>query len=196
MNADLIQTYRYNLQKRVRRLAGIRNDKRYLMTLRQFWHFLHENPFFEGILDDLRARNPNALLSGESIAAGAEAFAPTTEEQHAVLALTIIQKCVDSSDTTGNGPIFDVSYRLGLVDGSGIDSYVEQFHELLTEPLYEYLDEHLDDRRPVLGFLIRYKRRCEWFHRDRLHNLWNDDHRRGEKRLTVDMYEYFYEQGL
>ncbi len=196
MNADLIQTYRYNLQKRVRRLAGTRSDQRYLMTLRQFWHFLNGNPFYQGILDDLRARNPDAVPSAEKIANGSEAFGPQTEEQHAALALALVQACVDSKDVTGNGPIFDLSYRLGRVDGGAVGGYVEQFHELLTEPLYEYLDEYLDDRRAVLGFLIRYKHRCEWFHGDRLHDLWTNDLRRGEKRLTADMYEYLYEQGL
>ncbi len=196
MNADLIQTYRYNLQKRVRRLARTRSDQRYLMTLRQFWNFLKRNPFFQGTLDDLRARNSAAVASAEKIANGSEVFSAETEEQHAALALSLIQLCVDSRDVAGNGPIFDLSYRLGRVDGGAVGGYVEQFHELLTEPLYEYLDEYLDDRRAVLGFLIRYKRRCEWFHRDRLHTLWATDPRRGEKRLAADMYEYLYEQGL
>lgn len=191
MNSEVLQTHRYNLQKRVRRLASTRDESRYVMTLRQFWNFLAHNPLYQGILDDLRARDVGAAEIVDKIAEGTAGFAPETEERHASLALAMIEKCLAMESKS---PVYELSHRLGRADG--LEGYVEQFHELLTEPLYEFLDENLDDRRAVLGFLIRYKHRCEWFHRSRLFALWEADTQRGERLLASDMYEYLYEQGL
>ncbi|MDZ7779532.1 MAG: hypothetical protein U5R14_06265 [Gemmatimonadota bacterium] len=69
-------------------------------------------------------------------------------------------------------------------------------HELSTEPLYEYIDEKLDTGRAVLGLLLRYKHRCEWFSRSRLFETWQSAEKRGEKVLALDMYQYLFDQGL
>jgi hypothetical protein len=48
----------------------------------------------------------------------------------------------------------------------------------------------------ILSLLIRYKRRCEWFERDRLFKTWCLNTQRGEKNLAVDLYGYLFDQGL
>ncbi|HZE87024.1 MAG TPA: hypothetical protein VE090_02340 [Methylomirabilota bacterium] len=67
---------------------------------------------------------------------------------------------------------------------------------MFLEPLYDYIDEHIDDQRAILALLRRYKHKCEWFHRDRLFSLWQSDTAKGEKRLAQDMYDFLHDQGL
>jgi hypothetical protein len=44
----------------------------------------------------------------------------------------------------------------------------ECFTGLFIEPLFDYIDEQIDDRRTVLGLLLKYKHNVEWFRRDDL----------------------------
>src|SRR5579859_7148396 len=60
----------------------------------------------------------------------------------------------------------------------------------------EYLDEHLDESTGCSRIPDRYKHRVNGSIANRLHDLCNQDTRKGENRLTVDVYEYLYEQGL
>ena len=60
--------------------------------------------------------------------------------------------------------------------------------EVFLEPFYEYVDEHLDGQRAMLALLLRYKQRSEWFHRDRLWRLTQDDKRNAERLLALDLY--------
>jgi len=72
----------------------------------------------------------------------------------------------------------------------------EDFHDLLVEPLYEYIDEHLDDQRTLLHLLRRYKNKCEWFKREKLFKLWESDKQKGEQNLAQHLYEYLHDQGV
>lgn len=83
-----------------------------------------------------------------------------------------------------------------LLGGRDIESALSSFCETFLEPFYDYLDEHLDDTGAILALLRRYKQRCEWFHRKRLLETFEDDTRNGEKNLAYDAYEYLFDQGL
>ena len=76
------------------------------------------------------------------------------------------------------------------------DENVRGFTETFLEPLYDYIDENLDDTGATLAILERYKRRTEWFHRDRLYRLWESDTRRGERHIAMDLYEYLFSEGV
>ena len=67
---------------------------------------------------------------------------------------------------------------------------------MFLEPLYEYLDEQLDDQRAILALLRRYKHKCEWFQRKHLFKSWEDNTKIGEKLLALHLYEYLHDQGL
>lgn len=193
MNSDILQGLRYSLQKRVRRLNSAGTEPTYSLTLRKFWHFLKNSPLLWGILEDLRLRLPLAAKKAEAICEGESEFDPATEEEHAALALALIQRCVESKE---DSPVLTVSYCLQRTRSSRTSDYAQQFHDLLTEPLYEYLDEELDGGRAVLGILLRYKQRCEWFRRENLFRKWQSETNRGEKILALDLYEYLYEHGF
>ena len=48
----------------------------------------------------------------------------------------------------------------------------------------------------MLALLLRYKHRSEWFHRERLFTLCQEDTTRSEKLLALDLYAFLYDQGI
>jgi hypothetical protein len=76
------------------------------------------------------------------------------------------------------------------------DDVIEAFRLTYVEPLFDYIDEQLDDKRMTLVLLKKYKQRCEWFRRDELLAACVADTRQGEKTLAYDLYEYLHDQGI
>ncbi len=64
------------------------------------------------------------------------------------------------------------------------------------EPFYDYIDERIDDQQAILYFVRKYKHRCEWFHRERLHGIAANETGKTEKLLAIDLYEYLHDQGI
>jgi hypothetical protein len=83
-----------------------------------------------------------------------------------------------------------------LCKSNDIQDALNAFRQTFLEPVYEYLDEQLDDQRALLALLRRYKHKCEWFRRDALFTLWQADTSKGERVLADDLYEYLHDQGL
>jgi hypothetical protein len=102
----------------------------------------------------------------------------------------VVQKCVESADAS-------IEYSLVTQYQVYEDpACLDFFRDCFVEPLYEYLDEQLDDQRALLALLRRYKHRCEWFRREALLALWQKDKAKGERALAEDLYEYLHDQGL
>jgi hypothetical protein len=78
------------------------------------------------------------------------------------------------------------------------------FKQQVLDPLCDYLDERLDDQHIPLGYLLRYKQRCEWFTRAMLYTIAEQERqKRGqgfnaqvEKALKQDLYCYLHDQGI
>ena len=70
------------------------------------------------------------------------------------------------------------------------------FTEMFVEPLFDYIDEQIDDRRTVLSLLLKYKHHVEWFRRDDLRTRFEANTQKGEKVLACDLYAYLHDQGL
>lgn len=190
MNAEYIQNLRYKLQKRVRRL----NSTEYQVfhySLKQFWGFLNDYPIFVGILDDLKHRYPSSEADAEKILKEAQSLVCDSELENAAMSYFVIKKCVESE---ADMPEVNVGFVYG--HEQHFNDSLEHFKSLFLETLYEYVDEQLDDQRAILALLRRYKHKCEWFRRENLFNLWNEDTQRGEKRLASHLYEYLHDQGL
>ena len=78
----------------------------------------------------------------------------------------------------------------------GRRDYIETFRLEYVEPLFDYIDEQIDDKRSTLALLKKYKHRCEWFHRAELFARFKDDTGHGEKKLAHSLYEYLHDQGV
>lgn len=189
MNPEFVQNLRYKLQVRVRRLHAA-NYPTYHNVLQHFWNYLIGNIVFSSIVEELRARVPTAQEWATQRMQGSET-AVDQENEHAAICSWIVEKCASETNT-------QVELALGhpIANSGNANECLERFHEVFVEPLYDFVDEHLDDSGAMLALLRRYQHRTEWFHRDRLFDAWTKDGSRGEKLLAMDLYEYLYEQAL
>jgi hypothetical protein len=194
MNSNLIQVLRYKLQKRVRRLNSIDNSHyaHYHFALIQFWNFLQSHTIFKGILEEIEIKYPACVEDAEKIMkAGREMILFDNEEEESAAAYFIIKKCVNQTNER-------IEFNIGsLIFGRhDNENAISNFQEAIVEPLYEFIDEKIDDEKLLLSLLIKYKRRTEWFYRDILYTNWEKETVKGEKKLAIDLYSYLFEQGI
>jgi hypothetical protein len=165
----------------------------------RFWKFLHKNEVFVGVLEQAS----RLYVAGKDDAARilkGDALHGCNDDEEVCMAYWVIRSCVESE----NGKL-EISVGRHYGSGNSHDDYLEFFKDIFVEPLYEYIDEQLDDQRAVLGQLRRYKHHCEWFRRNDLLNIFADEKARssepgrksrGEKQLALHLYEFLHSQGL
>lgn len=190
MDPAYVQHLRYKLQKRVSRLNATDSHDGFVHTLAQFWRFFDQYSTFLGIIDLLLTCFPDAESEAERIFQGNRLY-PESEDEAAAIAYFILRKLVDDSKTHEASRIGGTYGRIGRGGGSALDV----IREFFLEPFYEYVDERLDDQRAMLGLLLRYKHRSEWFNRDRLWPLAQESSI-AEHNLALNLYAYLYDQGI
>jgi len=189
MDSDYVQNIRYKLQKRLKRL-NTADFRGFHWTLLQTWGFLQENDITKGILDDLERRFSVSEQDGDKTIAGQPQVGATESENDAICYWGV-KKCVFSGKS---GVEVDVGLRMSR--GGKADDCIEAFRLAYVEPLFDYIDEQIDDKRLILALLKKFKHRCEWFHRSKLFAQFKDDTGQGEKKLATALYEYLHDQGL
>lgn len=189
MNPEIVQNLRYKLQRRIRRVHSTRAAL-FHCAIMHLWNFLSNKPIFSSIIEELRSRIPDAKETANKIRQGLQMFGEHELEQ-AAIASWIVEDCAGESDST-------IEQRVGytLQPATTYAENVEVFYEQIIEPLYEYLDEQIDDKGAILAQITRYQHRTEWFRKELLYQRWENETRRGEKELALDLYEYLYEQGI
>lgn len=192
MQDRLVQSIRYKLQKRVRRLnSADLNDLPLL--LRVFFQFFDATPILVGVRDEMMARVAHEDVAGSLQAIlGGEGRVGTSEAESAALGYVMLRKIAEGLQEVNLRKIV-WAYRSGI---GKFDEMADLLRSYFLEPFYEYLDEHIDDQQAILYFLRRYKHRSEWFHADRLREAVECDTQRGEKGLAYDLYEYLHDQGI
>lgn len=73
---------------------------------------------------------------------------------------------------------------------------LEFYLNLFLTPLHLYLDERLNERRAMTTILIRYKHLCEWFNREELLQQYRADTTRGEKNMSLHLYNFLFHEGV
>lgn len=190
MDPQYIQNLRYKLQKRMRRLNSV-DIEIFGGSLTQFWQFFDGTPTLKGIAEQLQYQIPSASSDVDRILAG-EKLTGESDIEAAALGYDFMRRLLSLSD--GGRSILNVGWNYAEVTKP--NEALELVRDLFLEPFYEYVDEHLDDQRAMLALLLRYKHRCEWFHRDRLWQLTQDNSRNAEKSLALDLYSYLHDQGI
>jgi hypothetical protein len=189
MDGNTIQNLRYKLQRRVRRLNGA-GHQTFHYSLKQFWGFIMGDSILMAILEDLEQRQKEIETTADDVMSG-KGMLVDSEDEGAALSLFVIKKCVASDSQQCE---VNVGYAYGV--GGKYDECIERFRDIFLVPIYDYLDEHLDDQRAILSQLIRYKHSCEWFRREELFALWDAETTRGEESLSKKLYEYLYDKGI
>ena len=189
MDSDYIQHVRYKLQKRLKRL-NTADYHSFHFTLIQTWDFLQRSELTKGVLDDLERRSAAQEGDADKTLSG-NAQVGTTETENDGISYWVVKKCALSSEA---GVEVDVGHNIS--QEAKHDDAIEAFRVAYVEPLFDYIDEQLDDRRITLALLRKYKHRCEWFRRDALREACNANTQQGEKTLAHDLYEYLHDQGI
>jgi hypothetical protein len=189
MDPEFVQNLRYKLQKRVRRLNSV-DWQMFIPALRQFWRFFDANAVYSGIAELLMAGFPELSNDVNRILAGAN-LVGDTEEEAAAIGYAVLRHLCEFD-------VIDPVYAIARNFGPASKPYeaVDTVREVFLEPLYEYVDEHLDDQRAMLALLLRYKHRSEWFHRDHLGTIVGREPEKGEWLLAIDLYSYLHDQGI
>jgi hypothetical protein len=191
MQDKFVQAIRYKLQKRVRRLNSA-DYQHFPMLLRVFFHFFDSSPILSGVRDELMARVSEQDVSAtiDQILKG-QAVYGTTEAESAAMGYQLLKKIAEEPDRELALMVAEHYHAIANANES-----LEVVRDVFLEPFYEYVDEHIDDQQAILYFLRRYKHRCEWFHADRLRQAAEDQTKKGEEILALDLYEYLHDQGI
>ena len=189
MDTNVLQTLRYKLQKRLKRI-NTAGRQVYHDILVQTWGFLIGNSVTKGILDDLERRVPNAESNSEIMLSG-HLLTGATELEHVALCYWLIKRA-----TSRTGADTELNLSWSFDHGTNTDEALSFFTESFVEPLFDYIDEQIDDHRTTLSLLRKYKHRVEWFFRKDLRKRFENDTPRGEKILAMDLYAYLHDQGL
>jgi hypothetical protein len=192
MHSEYLQSLRYKLQKRVRRLKS-GNWQQYIVALRQFWNFFDSETTLVAVAEELQARFPRAptMATGivQGIAQGRFEFSDNEGEWAAVAYRILRQFAEDANPAAARNFV-------PIQSGNKFDDYLQAFNAFYLDSFYEYLDERLDDPRFVLSRLVKFKHLCEWFWRGHLFALWSDNQKRGEKLLANKLYEFLFTEGI
>ena len=189
MDSAYLQRIRFQLQKRFRRL----NSCSYMLvhsSVVQFWAYLQADPLTAGILAKLEAVAPPYTAEIAAITSRRELAEFTTEAEQIGFVYRVVQHCAQQPLASHLGPEVKIGHALS--NERQHNEALNQFREMFLEPLYEYVDDALDQQGAVLSLLVKYKRKVEWFERDALSELAADN----ERKLAKHLYAYLFEQGL
>ncbi|MCF8242662.1 MAG: hypothetical protein K9J16_14890 [Melioribacteraceae bacterium] len=190
MDKSYIQNLRYKLQKRYRKLNSAETEY-FPIALSQFWKYLMSYPVYVGILDYLEKRSSKSIKDAKKILNGEDVLFGEDENESVNLAYLVIKKSLELND-----PNIYFQMSMAYSNVGKASEALEFWKDIFLEPLYEFIDEELDDQKAILALLNRYKRKCEWFQKEKLYRLWEENTLKGEKILAKDLYEYLYDQGI
>jgi hypothetical protein len=201
VSSDLLQLIREKLQRRLKRIltADLNSVQ---PAIKCAFDFMQSNEIIAGILHDLDMRTPQAQSDADAVLTSNCPKIGPTEVAHAGICLWVLVRYV----AVGQAPMaIGIGSRLGGattakgmpgIPGATGCGFLAQFGATYVEPLFDYIQEQLDDTRVVLGILSKYKHRCEWFCRADLFAACKVDTRKGEKTLVYDLYKYLHDQGV
>lgn len=189
MNNVLFDSVRARLARRIQavRTAPI---SVFHAAFQRFWRSLHNDPVLAAILATFASCTDCATKAEEVIRSRVPVLG-ADEQEHVSLCYHVLTRCSASDDP-------DIEWTIGYVYGhsSNKQQCLLSFNSAILAPLCDCLDSALDERRIILGLLLRYKQRCEWFRRNSIYTLWRADPRRGEKHLALQVYEYLHDNGV
>ncbi|NES75557.1 MULTISPECIES: hypothetical protein [Okeania] len=197
MNQVYLQFLRDKLQRRFEQLSNSKHHS-FHNYLIMFWDFI-QSPPFKSILEYLAYLYPEQETKAKSLIKNELSVSKSwsqTYKQHYSLTYFLIKKCVEFEDDRRTLYIGEIYYKYELSKPSDNTSVINAFISNVVRPVYEYIDESLEENIVISYFLVRYKHRSECFQRKNLENLYKEDTKKGEKNLCLNLYEYLFEQGI
>lgn len=185
-----LQNTRFKLQKKVGTLKACDSES-FHPELVRFFNFIEGNPIIKSAVEEITASCPELEAGAESWngpQGGSTLYGETHLEQ-AALGYWILKKVLRNVNRQG----LDFLQYANLHD---FDGALREFSNTYIDPLYEELDERIEDRNIVLATLLRYKHSVEWFKAEQYWKLYEDQTGSGERNLAWKLYEYLFDQGI
>jgi hypothetical protein len=166
------------------------------------------NPLLRHVLDQVRERAAEyeARITTDQAKVGTpqirEIMGPwdtPTREDLVALSLAALRKIATADLSPRNlRPAQIIAFVLAGCQENKSTEIVETLRDVAVQNVYDFIDEQIDARNAVLGLLLKYKIRSEWYRRNRLRAAAADgvEGRTGERALAFDLYEYLHDQGV
>lgn len=189
MNKDIVKT---KLGKKYESLM-FSDSHAFSRNLSEFLVFLKNNSMTQLIIEELYNKEIYAenwdygKFSGRPGADKPEF--PRNSEDYASLSLSLLEKCLDDEDLA-----WQIGFQISC-DGNP-DSATLKFMEYFAKPLYEYIDERIEDGNLILYFLNKFKVRSEWFRKNELMDIYESNPTKGEDNLTSELRLFLFDHGL
>ena len=201
MEDKQLQSVRYKLQRRVRRLNSAEYHQ-FAPLLKQFFVYFNSSPILCGVRDNLLEKTKKYEVKQiiDKVIRGERLSGPN-EEEAAAMGHEILSRVIAEDQPQKILEILTCrrtcrKYKMTDDNSAEYNKRFDVFRTDFLEPFYEYIDEHLDDQHVILYLLKKYKHRCEWFHSARLSKIVLEDTTKGEKSFAQDLYEYLHNGGI
>jgi hypothetical protein len=158
----------------------------FLPLTKQFYAFLESNSILRAVVAELLARNPQCATEIQNAPPDGRVYGSTAEEAAAIAYI----KWKEFADQNVPHGFHSHALRGDFNEASGM------YKDWYVEPLFDYLDEALDDANIVLATLIRYKQKVEWYRRSEVLTLYESNPSKGEKNVKQHMFEFLFDHGL
>jgi len=162
----------------------------FLPQTKQFFDFLDGNSVLTAAVSELLARNQESVAKVQSLTPHQRQqvrVTGDTAEEAATIGYVVWREFASQDRLDG--------FHSFILPGN-FDQASGVYRDWYVEPLFDYLDETLDDANVVLAMLIRYKQKVEWYRRSELLMLYESDTSKGEKSVKQHMFEFLFDQGL
>ena len=127
----------------------------FLPLTKQFYTFLDSNPILRAVIAELLARNPQSAAEVQNAPRDVRVYGTTAQEAGAIAYI----KWKEFANQNVLHGFYSHALHGDFNEASGT------YKDWYVEPLFDYLDETLDDANVVLAMLIRYKQKVEWYRR-------------------------------
>jgi hypothetical protein len=194
MFAPYMKNLRVKLQER--KDAVMRAKPHYVEShLKTFLNFLSTQSALVSITTELEGRlaaeEKKQLINQLNVSQPVAFRLPDDESRRAAYLLIISRYVVDSH--------YAGSFLQKMASVFRHRTYQEdldEFSEQLVLPLYHYYDERIDDADLLLYLLLKYKRLSEWFDREKLFYLSNQDPGKREQNLDSHLRKFLMQEGI
>jgi hypothetical protein len=197
MNTETLRRLREKLESRRTRMLEA-DLSTFYPQLKRLWAFLHADTLIKGAIVPIQQRKLHVNHLVTQVTYNRPPVADMYAESdldHAAVAYNILAEAVR----------VELLYQNVLSSFSVEGSPLSTIKDRLIQPLFDYLAEALDEQQVVLGHLLRYAQRCEWFDRQQLHTAAaghrNEAKGQGKRSqvealLKTGLYRYLHDQGI
>jgi hypothetical protein len=181
----MLRDLRVKIRNRYSRIASCSPDE-FLPLTKQFFQFIKQQTLLESVINELMARNTKIVE--EANVPDVRKIYGDTDQEAAALGYTVWSKFAAQNDS------YFFSGQVGIT--RSFSDSLNRYRSQLLAPLFDYLDEVLEDGNIILATLTRYKHKAEWYRREELQHLFSSNQSSGENLLAKHMFEYLFDQGI